>query len=388
MTRRARSALAAILTPHGRVLIRAQHSPKQDGWIFVLDGDPLALELLEPRQRLCASTSHRRTVTPPGGAVASAAIRSTLAQLQARWNLAVQSSKRPAGSVGGPVARTLGELVALHQQHTASGLRASSKAAYAHRWCSLHRVIQPTTPLASIDRERVQQVVADLAASCKSPLTTRNLVGSLLAVLAFGAETGHTEAVSYRGLVLPPLIERHRDVLSDADVSRLLAAAERYDTDAFLLVALAVLAGLRASEVLAAQWADVDLDARTLSVRNRATFTTKNGRSRLVPIGERLHAILAVHRAASGYVVRPAALPRVGRLRWAFRKSYAAVLADAGIDHVPFHGLRRTFATRAVEKGVPLSKVRLWLGHHNIAVTQKYLVHAHGFDQDIDRATS
>ena len=63
MSRRPVAALAAITTPHGPVLVRPQHARKQGGYVLVLDGNPLALELLEPRNRLCASTSHRRTIT-------------------------------------------------------------------------------------------------------------------------------------------------------------------------------------------------------------------------------------------------------------------------------------------------------------------------------------
>jgi integrase len=126
----------------------------------------------------------------------------------------------------------------------------------------------------------------------------------------------------------------------------------------------------------------------TIRVRNRGAFVTKNGRSRVVPLSERLLAILAEHRQDAGFVVRPLAPARTGRQRWSFRKTYAAVLNAAGLDHLPFHGLRRTFATRAVEKGVPISKVRLWLGHSSIVVTQGYVQHGVGFDGDINRATA
>jgi len=387
MSRRSVAALATITTPHGPVLVRPQHARKQGGYVLVLDGDPLALEALEPRNRLCASSSHRRTITPPGGAVSATAIRSVLAQYQARWLLRLQAVQRGATATSAPI-RTLGELVEAHGKHRAAGLRASSRAAYAKRWRAIHRVLQPITPLSLIDRSRVQQVVSDLAAAGLAPLTIRNLVKALTAVCAWGVEAGHLDRSPTVGLTLPPIIEIHRDTLSDADVSRLLTAAEEHGADALLLVALAVLAGLRASEVLAEQWSDIDLAAKTLRVRNRGAFVTKNGKSRVIPISERLLVILAAHRQEDGFLVRPAAKARSGRPRWIFRKTYATVLAAAGVEHLPFHSLRRTFATRAVEKGVPISKVRLWLGHHSIVVTQSYVQHGVGFDGDIDRATA
>jgi integrase len=388
MTRRSSAALATITTPHGQVLIRSQYARKQGGWVLVLDGDPLALELLEPRNRLCGTASHRRTLTPPGGAVASTAIRGVLAQYQARWALVLQAAKRGATPTGRDPIRTLGELVEAHGCQHAAGLRASSRAAYAKRWRTLYRVIQPITPLTLLDQVRVQQAVADLAAAGLAPITIRNLMKALVAVLDWAEAVGVLDRAPTTGLTLPPVIEVHRDTLDDAAVTALLAAAETHGTDALLLVALAALAGLRAGEVLAVQWADIDLAAKTLRVRNRGAFVTKNGRSRVVPLSERLLAILAEHEQDAGFVVRPLAPARTGRQRWSFRKTYDAVLAAAGLEHLPFHGLRRTFATRAVEKGVPISKVRLWLGHSSIVVTQGYVQHGVGFDGDIDRATA
>lgn len=388
MSRRPVAALATITTPHGPVLVRPQHARKQGGWVLVLDGDPLALELLEPRNRLCASTSHRRTLTPPGGAVSSTAIRGVLAQYQARWQLVLQAKRRGVTPAGRAPVRTLVELVEAHGRQHAAGLRTSSRAAYAKRWRTIYRVLQPITPLSILDRTRVQQVVSDLSAAGLAALTVRNLAGTLSAVLDWAVEAGHLDRSPATGIVLPAVIEIHRDTLSNGDVTRLLSAAEAHSTDAVLLVGLAVFAGLRASEVLAVQWGDIDLAAKTLRVRSRGAFVTKNGKSRVVPISERLHALLVDRHQEEGFVVRPGAKARSTRPRWSFRKTYAAILTAADLDWLPFHGLRRTFATRAVENKVSISKVRLWLGHHSLAVTQRYVQHGDGYDSDIDRATA
>lgn len=355
---------------------------------MVLDGDPLALELIEPRNRLVASASHRRSITPAGGAVSSAEIRAFAQQCHARWSLLLQGGKKTAKLSAGAPVRTLGDLATLYLQRHATGWRPSTRAAQVKRWKRLHRTIQPVFPLAKLDTEVVQRVVSDLAAAGLSPLTVRNLIGSLTAALAWGEAEGYLDRAPTAGLALPEVVEMHREVLSDADVSRLLTAAEGMGRNALLLVALPVLAGLRAGEVLATQWGDVDLAARVLRVRNRASFTTKNGRVRSIPISDRLLAILDAHRADAGYLVHPEKQPRAGRRRWDFRRTYRTALATAGVDPIPFHSLRRTFATRAAEKGVPLSKIRLWLGHFSLTVTQRYIQHGDGWDADIDKATA
>lgn len=383
MSRRPSAALTSISTPHGAVLVRPQYAKKQSGYVLVMDGDPLALELLEPRNRLCASSSHRRTLTPPGGAVSSTAIRGVLKEYQARWQLILQAKKRTVTS--GAAVRTLAELVTAHGRQHAAGLRASSRSAYAKRWRTLYRYIQPITSLSLITRDRVQQVVSDLAAAGLAPLTVRNLIGTLLSVLDWAVDAGYLDRAP-TSITLPTVVEIHRDTLSDGDVTRLLDAAGKHGRHALLLIALAVLAGLRASEVLAVQWPDVDLEAKTLRVRNRGAFVTKNGKIRVIPIGDRLLGILSAHQQDEGFIVRPDAVARSGRSRWIFRKTFSAVLVAADLDPLPFHGLRRTFATRAVEHGVPISKVRIWLGHHSLLVTQKYVQHGVGFDGDINRA--
>lgn len=38
-----------------------------------------------------------------------------------------------------------------------------------------------------------------------------------------------------------------------------------------------------------------------------------------------------------------------------------------------FHCLRHSFATRAIEKGVPINQVQLLLGHSNVSTTSKYI---------------
>lgn len=58
------------------------------------------------------------------------------------------------------------------------------------------------------------------------------------------------------------------------------------------------------------------------------------------------------------------------------RRVLRRVLAYAGIDK-PFtlHQLRHTFATQALNAGIPITVVSKWLGHANISVTYNTYIH-------------
>lgn len=54
-------------------------------------------------------------------------------------------------------------------------------------------------------------------------------------------------------------------------------------------------------------------------------------------------------------------------------RSHERVLKAAGILYRKFHALRHTYATQLIDKGIPIEKVQILLGHNKIETTQIYL---------------
>ena len=58
-----------------------------------------------------------------------------------------------------------------------------------------------------------------------------------------------------------------------------------------------------------------------------------------------------------------------------FREHYQKKLKEAGLKHYTFHALRHTFATRALEAGIPIKVVSQILGHASVQITMDTYSH-------------
>ena len=132
-------------------------------------------------------------------------------------------------------------------------------------------------------------------------------------------------------------------------------------------IALAALAGLRREEICRLLWADIDREKGRLLVRR-----AKSKRFRVVPIARSLDEILArARRTASPFVALRGEKPWDPDNLTTYVKRAGK---RSGLDQVlrgP-HTLRETFASLLAEAGENLYRIRDWLGHSSIAVTERY----------------
>jgi integrase len=175
------------------------------------------------------------------------------------------------------------------------------------------------------------------------------------------------------------------NVLSSEEVEALIRAAASPQDAA--LFATAAYAGLRLGELRALRWHDADFAKRLIHVRRsyvqRDEGAPKSGRVRSVPMIDQ--------------VARP--LDELSRREWfngdedlvfcndigehfedsALRRRFYAAREQAGLKPIRFHDLRHTFGTLAVQV-FPLSDVKAYMGHADIATTMIYVHHVPQLD--------
>ncbi len=136
---------------------------------------------------------------------------------------------------------------------------------------------------------------------------------------------------------------------------------------------LAAFTGMRAGEIFALEWPDIDYDGLSIFVRN-----PKNRQGRIVFMTARVRAMLARRFTADneGYVFKDRNGGMIDRISNSFMKTIDRLRLNARAkdrrDKVVFDTLRHTYASWLVEAGVDLYTVKTLMGHSTLAMTERY----------------
>lgn len=174
--------------------------------------------------------------------------------------------------------------------------------------------------------------------------------------------------------------EREREtILTPAEEQRLLGACSS-DTRRHLraLVIAALDTGARQGELLGLRWADVNFDEGVIT--NITSYKAKTVQHREVPLTVRLKVALQelkAKRSVSAFRVRRKTGIKpdedlVFGITTNVQSSWQAAREDAGLEHVRFHDLRHTAATRLARK-MQLALVGQVLGHTDPKTTRRYV---------------
>ena len=131
--------------------------------------------------------------------------------------------------------------------------------------------------------------------------------------------------------------------------------------------------GGRISEILNLELKDVDLNNRVIHILNG-----KGGKDRDIPMGDKLHTVLAHYLSGTRpetSSTRFFALKRTGKVSKAYvNRMIKEAAQEVGLKkELSAHNLRHSFGSNLLEKGVSVVSIQKLLGHANLTVTTRYL---------------
>lgn len=171
---------------------------------------------------------------------------------------------------------------------------------------------------------------------------------------------------------LAPAPQRQPEILSRAEVARVLAGAPQLKSRTFLMLAYGT--GLRLSELCHLRVSDIDSQADRMCIR---VVHGKGAKDRYVPMTDDVLDVLRTwwrHARPRQWVFASPVkaehpISVANPQRW-----YHQACAQAGITkHGGIHTLRHCYATHLLEAGVDLYSLQQWLGHNHITTTTRYL---------------
>ncbi len=187
------------------------------------------------------------------------------------------------------------------------------------------------------------------------------------------------------GCKLPPKEKKEMQTLPAEKISAYLAAAEEHGVLPMFYLELTT--GLRRGELVALLWDDLDLEKQSLTVSKSAgringevkvtqPKTANSVRTIYLP-KETIDLLIQEHaKHPSNLIMFPS--PVTGKLYGpdCIGRLHKTLLKKAGItENIPFHGLRHTFATLAIQQGVDAKTVSSILGHYSAGFTLDTYTH-------------
>ena len=148
--------------------------------------------------------------------------------------------------------------------------------------------------------------------------------------------------------------------------------------------------GLRLGEICGLQWKDIDFNNQTVSISRtlQRIYIKENNRSysktvttipktrnsfRTIPVSsDFLDAVKSLYKSPDYHFITNSEKYIEPH---SYRYYYKKILKHLKIQPLPFHSLRHTFATQAVELGIDCKTISEILGHSNVNTTLNLYIH-------------
>jgi integrase len=271
--------------------------------------------------------------------------------------------------------------VRTYRGRTSRGIRPTTLAEYAQDLDVHVLPVLGRRRLAEVEPRHIKRLAADLSDGGRAPSTVKNIIAPVRALFATAVEEGVIRSNPCSGLRLPGGSNHERRALTEELAALLDATAPQWR----LLTRFLAQTGLRAGELIALRWEDVDLAGRRVRVRRRlykGTIDAPKSRygKREIPVSPAIASQLAEHRAATKFgseadlvfASKEGTPLSSGNL---LSRVVKPAGKRAGLEWVTLHSLRHTCASLLFRSGWNAKQVQMMLGHHSPAFTLGTYVH-------------
>ena len=222
--------------------------------------------------------------------------------------------------------------------------------------------IEPKNILAlDVDRLRIKLL------KIKSPQTTLHALNLLTWIINFGIKTGLCSGLPFH-IKKPTVRNLVTEDLTPGQIKDLLTAIDSdLHPQAGPIMKLALLSGMRRSEMLKLKWKHVDFGRGFINI-----VDPKGGPDQVIPLNDSARELLEKHPRTKSPFVFPG---RGGKQLINISKPVNKIKKKAGLPAKfrPLHGLRHVFASNLASSGqVDMYVLQKLLTHKGPAMTQRY----------------
>jgi site-specific recombinase XerD len=228
-------------------------------------------------------------------------------------------------------------------------------------------------PLKDISAFHIERIKKNLLDAKKSPRTVQYCLATFRQTWNHARRAGIVTGDSpTRNVKIPKFDNKRQRYLTPAECDLLLEELKQRSDTVYRLALLSLDTGMRFSEIAGLQWQNVDLVRETL-----ALMDTKSGKNRTVYLTDRVKFMLAgMPKSGPDVLVFPGQNGKMTEIGDAFRNAVDFLGLNKGIDDdrlkCVFHSLRHTHASRLLESGADIYRVKELLGHANVTTTERY----------------
>ena len=230
-------------------------------------------------------------------------------------------------------------------------------------------------PIRNISSFHIERIKKNLLDAGRSPRTIEYCLATIRQVWNHARRAGVVYGDSPTLNVKIPKFDNKRErYLNPTECDSLLEELKKHSITTYQLATISLDTGMRFAEITSLQWQNIDFVRESISIMD-----TKSGKNRTVYMTNRVKATLSeMQNAGPDSLVFPdkkngGIIKQVSNI---FDIVVDKLMLNAGINDnrlkCVFHSLRHTHASRLLESGADIYRVKELLGHASVTTTERY----------------